>query len=208
MIVSLTGRLVELLPGIAVLDVGGVGYQMGISATTAASLPSVGSPGVTLLTRLVVREGAIDLYGFASGEERSLFDRLTHISGVGPKLALSVLSTFSPQVLAGVVADQSVTRMAKVPGVGKKTASRLLIELADVFAKDVVLSKLIAAPSSAEVEDASDEGAVDVDALEALLSMGFTQKEAQLALEGHREAGALGTEAALGYALRRIGGRG
>ncbi|MBR3157815.1 MAG: Holliday junction branch migration protein RuvA [Atopobiaceae bacterium] len=207
MIVSLTGTLAEVLPSTVVLDVQGVGYEMGVSSTTAAALPPVGSEDVTLLTRLVVREGAIDLYGFGSRAERALFDRLVQISGVGPKLALSVLSTFTPQALAGVVADQNATRMAKVPGVGKKTASRLLIELADVFTKDAVLSTLAPETSESAAGGAVGETTgVDADALAAMLAMGFTQQEAQLALEGHREAGARTTEAALGYALKRIGG--
>ena len=195
MIVSLTGTLAEVLPSTVVLDVQGVGYEMGVSSTTAAALPPVGSEDVTLLTRLVVREGAIDLYGFGSRAERA------------PKLALSVLSTFTPQALSGVVADQNATRMAKVPGVGKKTASRLLIELADVFTKDAVLSTLAPETSESAAGGAVGETTgVDADALAAMLAMGFTQQEAQLALEGHREAGARTTEAALGYALKRIGG--
>ena len=208
MIVSLTGTLAMVQPNEVVLDVSGVGYSLGVSSTTASSVGSVGTEGVTLLTRLVVREGAIDLYGFASKEERALFDRLVGISGVGPKLALAVLSTFTPTALAGVVANKDATRMAKVPGVGKKTATRLLLELADVFAKDAVLSLLVA-DSGESTDDAptGDAAQVDADAREALLSMGFTPKEADLALEGHVEAGALGTEAALGYALRRMGSR-
>ena len=134
MIVSLTGTLADVLPSTVVLDVGGVGYELGVSALTASSLPAVGTERVTLLTRLVVREGAIDLYGFGSRDERTLFDKLTGISHVGPKLALSVLSTFSPAGLATTVATGDVTRMATVPGVGKKTASRLVMELPDVFA--------------------------------------------------------------------------
>ena len=208
MIVSLTGMLVGVTPRSVVLDVAGVGYELGVSSTTAAEVGAVGATGVTLLTRMVVREGSIDLYGFSSRAERALFDRLVGISGVGPKLALAVLSTFTPLLLAGVVADQDATRMAKVPGVGKKTATRLLLELADVFAKDELLRTLVA-PSSAPDAGASDTGQskVDEDAREALLSMGFTSQEADLALQGHVEAGATSTEAALGYALRRMGGR-
>ena len=100
MIVQLTGTLLEVLPLHVVLDVQGVGYELGVSATTAASLPPVGQSGVTILTRLIVREDAMDLYGFSSREERALFDRLVAISGVGPKLALAVLSTFTGLVLA------------------------------------------------------------------------------------------------------------
>ena len=104
MIVQLTGTLVELTASHVVLDVGGVGYELGVSAVTAASLPASGTPGVTLLARLQVREDAMTLFGFSSREERALFDRLCAISGVGPKLALSVLSTFTPSQVAGVVA--------------------------------------------------------------------------------------------------------
>ena len=127
MIVQLTGTLVEVLPTHVVLDVGGVGYELGVSTSTAAALPQVGEAGVTILTRLIVREDAMDLYGFATRAERSLFDKLVAISGVGPKLALSVLSTFSPAQLATVVATQDISRMAQVPGVGKRKGQRLLV---------------------------------------------------------------------------------
>ena len=177
---------------------------------TSSALPSCGTSGVTLLTRLVVREGAIDLYGFGSREERTLFDRLTSISHVGPKLALSVLSTFSPAGLVSVVASEDVTRMSTVPGVGKKTASRLIMELADVLAKDPSLRTLVGTDAASETapSSASAPSSVETDVTEALLSMGFTQQEAELALEGHDEAGAATVEKALAYALRRLGGRG
>lgn len=211
MIVMLTGTLAEVQASYAVLDVGGVGYEMGISANTASALPEVGTKGVTLFTRMVVREGAVDLFGFGSREERFVFDRLVGISKVGPKLALSVLSTFTPGALAGVVAAQDATRMATVPGVGKKTATRLLMELADVFAKDPMLRGLVESDSadvSAPATSPAATGGVESDVFEALLSMGFTSQEAELALEGREEAGARTVEAALGYALRRLGRRG
>ena len=125
MIVQLTGTLLEVLPTHVVLDVGGIGYELGVSSSTAAALPQVGEAGVTILTRLIVREDAMDLYGFSTREERALFDRLRAISGVGPKLALAVLSTFSPAQLATVVATQDIGRMAQVPGVGKRKGQRL-----------------------------------------------------------------------------------
>ena len=133
MIVQLTGTLVEVLPSRVVLDVGGVGYELGVSSTTAASLPHAGEAGVTVLTRMIVREDAMELYGFATREERALFDQLRAISGVGPKLALAVLSTFTASQLATVVAAEDAARMAQVPGVGKKKASRLLVELRRVL---------------------------------------------------------------------------
>ena len=206
MIVSLTGTLLEVGASTVVLDVAGIGYELGVSALTASALPPVGSQRVSLLTRLVVREGSLDLYGFGSRDERTLFDRLVGISHVGPKLALSVLSTFSPAGLATVVATGDVTRMATVPGVGKKTASRLLMELSDAFSKDPALRGLAgteeAARGPARVAAAP---AVDTDVTEALLSMGFTSQEAELALEGRAQAGADSLEKALSYALRRLG---
>ena len=209
MIVYLTGTLLEATPSTVVLDVGGVGYELGISATTAASLPEVGSEGVSLFVRMVVREGAVDLYGFSTRDERTLFDKLVGISHVGPKLALSVLSTFSPAGLVAVVAADDAAGMSRVPGVGKKTASRLIMELTDVFAKDPSLSGLAADAASPSVaKDAAPvASSVETDVVEALLSMGFTSQEAELALEGHEEAGAATVEKALAYALRRLGGR-
>lgn len=210
MIVLLTGRLVEVQPGSVVLDVAGVGYELGVSAITASALPTVGSAGVSLFTRLVVREGAIDLYGFLTRDERTLFDKLVSVSHVGPKLALSVLSTFTPSALASVVSMQDTTRMATVPGVGKKTASRLIMELADVFAKDPSLRALASGgvDAGAQVPTAQRSvSSVETDVTDALLSMGFTMQEAELALEGYEDAGATTVEAVLGYALRRLGRR-
>lgn len=212
MIVQLTGTLVELTASIAVLDVNGVGYELGISSVTAASMPEVDTPGVTLLTRLVVREDSMTLFGFSTREERALFDRLCAISGVGPKLALAVLSTFTPSALAGVVVAQDSSMMSSVPGVGKKLASRLLLELESVFAKDPTLMGLAGAASvpargtiGAVAAPASTGVAEDVTA--ALLAMGFTSEEATLALEGYEESGATTTKAALSYALKRLGRR-
>ncbi|WP_072369914.1 Holliday junction branch migration protein RuvA [Thermophilibacter mediterraneus] len=209
MIVQLTGTLLEVLPTHIVLDVGGVGFELGVSSTTAASLPHVGESGVTVLARMVVRDGSMELYGFASREERALFDQLRAISGVGSKLALAVLSTFSPATLAQVVTTQDAARMAQVPGVGRKKASRLIVELSDVFSKSAELRGLVglSEPGAASLPlSPSAVGAgVEADATEALLSMGFTSQEAELALEGHAEAGAVTVEQVLAYALRRLG---
>lgn len=209
MIVQLTGTLLEVLPTHIVLDVGGVGFELGVSTTTAASLPHVGESGVTVLARMVVRDGSMELYGFATREERALFDQLRAISGVGSKLALSVLSTFSPAALAQIVATQDTARMAQVPGVGRKKASRLIVELSDVFSKDAELRGLVglSSPDAASLPlvTAVAGAGVEADATEALLSMGFTSQEAELALEGHADAGATSVEQVLAYALRRLG---
>lgn len=207
MIVQLSGTLLEVTPSRVVMDVGGVGFELGVSSTTAASLPHAGEAGVTVLVRMIVREDAMELYGFATREERALFDQLRAISGVGPKLALSVLSTFSPGALAQVVVGQDAARMAQVPGVGRKKASRLLVELSDVFSKNAELRGLVGLsdPDHSLPLPSASSGGVASEATEALLSMGFTPQEAELALEGHAEAGAVTIEQVLAYALRRLG---
>ena len=210
MIVQLTGKLIEVLPTRVVLDVGGVGFELGVSSTTAAQLPPTGETGVTLLVRMIVREDAMELYGFASRDERALFDQLRAISGVGPRLALAVLSTFSPSALAQVVTSQDTTRMAQVPGVGRKKASRLIVELSDVFSKNAELRGLVGMSDGAQdmplpLGSAGATDVVESEATDALLSMGFTSQEASLALEGHSEAGATSIEQVLAYALRRLG---
>ena len=206
MIVQLTGTLVEVLPSYAVLDVNGVGYELGLSTTTSSSLPPAGTSGVTLFVRMVVREDAVELYGFASREERALFDQLRAISGVGPKLALATLSTFAPAQLAAAVIAEDIGRLAQIPGVGRKKASRLLVELSDVFSKNADLRGLVGLSEPAAAASAAKARSADADALEALLSMGFTTQEATIALDGAADAGATTVEAMLAYALRRLGG--
>ncbi|MDO5106845.1 MAG: Holliday junction branch migration protein RuvA [Coriobacteriaceae bacterium] len=206
MIVQLTGTLVEVMPTHAVIDCRGVGYELGISALTAQALPAVGTSGVTILTRLIVREDAQELYGFATREERALFDQLRAISGVGPKLALAVLSTFTPAQLATVVVTQDAGRMAQVPGVGKKKASRLLVELSDVFSKNIELKQLVGLTDALPAPRESVRDVPAQEAADALLSMGFTSAEVELALEGAAEAGIASTKDMLSYALRRLGG--
>ena len=211
MIVQLTGSIVEVTASHVVLDVAGVGYELGISANTAAALPPAGEAGVTVLTRLVLRDDAVELYGFYSREERAVFDRLVAVSGVGPKLALSVLSTFTPSQLATVVTAQDVTRMSQVPGVGKKKAQRLLVELEGVFQRDAELRGLVGLSSPVEVAAGAVAAvpsgeSVQSEATDALLSMGFTPQEAELALEGLEDAGVTTIESAVSYALRRLGG--
>ena len=208
MIEQVSGTLIEVTPSHVVIDVGGMGYGVDVSAQTAAQLPAAGTAGVTMLTRLVVREEALDLYGFCDRRERALFDRLIAISGVGPKLALSVLSTYTPAALATIVGEQDLRRMSQVSGVGKRKAQRLLVELEGVFAKDADLQGLAGVTTPADDVGATGQGAggdVASQVADALLSMGFTSREAEVALEGHDEAGAMTVESALTYALKRLG---
>ena len=202
MIAQVRGSLEEASLSSVVVDVGGVGFELGISGITAASLPALGQE-VRLYTRMQVREDAWSLFGFATKEERTLFDHLVSVSGVGPKLALSVLSKFRVSELYAVVVIEDVKRMQSVPGVGKKTAQRLILELQSTFAKDKSLSGI-----SAELPDqlplAPRENGALADANAALLSMGFTPQEAELALAGYDDGQAT-TEEMLQGALKRLG---
>ena len=121
MISILNGTLIEATAGSAVIDVNGIGFELGISATTASSLAQVGSP-TRLYTRMVVREDSCTLFGFATKDERTMFDKLVSVSGVGAKLALAILSSFTVPELYTLVMMEDDKGMATVPGVGKKTA--------------------------------------------------------------------------------------
>lgn len=131
MIAFLEGRLVEALPTQVVIEVHGVGYEVLIPLSSFDKLPAPGQP-VRLLTHLVVREDAHVLYGFATAAERDLFRLLIHtVSGIGPKLALNILSGMNPTAFRGAVATGDVKALSRIPGVGRKTAERLVVELRD-----------------------------------------------------------------------------
>lgn len=168
MIGRLTGILLEKNPPQILLDVQGVGYEVDVPMSTFYNLPGLGER-VVLRTVMVVREDAQLLYGFGSDEERAAFRQLLKISGVGPKLALSVLSGLSLSDLAAAVVNKEVGRLTKIPGVGKKTAERLLLELQ---------GKFTALPSVAGRGEVSSHSA---DILNALLALGYNEKEAEWA---------------------------
>ena len=202
MIAQLRGTLVEATMSVAVVDVGGVGYEVGISGTTAAALPEAGED-VCLYTRMRVSSDAVALFGFISPQERLTFDRLVAVSSVGPRLALSVLSKFSVPQLFSVVMAEDVKSMSSVPGVGKKTAQRLILELKSTLAKDRGLMG-DAVPAAGQMPLGAGAPDVVEDARAALLSMGFSPAETDLALEGYDGAG-MRVEDLLGAALKRLG---
>ena len=170
MIGRIGGTLVEKNPPQIMVDVQGVGYEIDVPMSTFYNLPSVGER-VTLFTHLIVREDAHLLYGFASEAERKAFRQLLKISGVGARTALSLLSGMSVADLVQAVATQEAGRLTKVPGIGKKTAERLLLELKDKLGAELTAGVAVnrAAPVSNDV-------------LHALLSLGYNEKEAQYAL--------------------------
>ncbi|MDM8274223.1 Holliday junction branch migration protein RuvA [Enorma phocaeensis] len=202
MIAQLRGTLIEATMSAAVIDVGGVGYEVGISATTAAGLPPAGDE-VRLYTRMRISNDAVALFGFLTASERMLFDRLISVSSVGPRLALSVLSKFSVEQLYTVVLSEDAKAMATVPGVGKKTAQRLILELKGTFAKE---RGLVGAdlPAAGQLPIGAPDRGVLEDAREALLSMGFSPQETDLALEGY-DGRDMRVEDVLAAALKRLG---
>ena len=167
MIGRIHGKLLEKHPPQIVVDVQGVGYELDVPMSTFYLLPATGAE-VSLFTHLVVREDAHQLYGFATEHERRVFRQLLRISGIGARTALSVLSGMSVADLAQAVALQDAARLVKVPGIGKKTAERLLLELKGKLAEGV--------PGAAR------EGASD--AVNALLALGYNEKEALAAMKG------------------------
>jgi len=170
MIGKLTGTLLDKHPPQIVVDCHGVGYEVEVPMSTFYGLPATGER-VALLTHLVVREDAHLLYGFASAAERDAFRALVKISGVGPRIALALLSGLSVAELAQAVAAQEAGRLVKIPGIGKKTAERLLLELKGKLAPD------LAPPTAAPVSDAH------ADIQQALLALGYHEREAAAALQ-------------------------
>jgi Holliday junction DNA helicase RuvA len=169
MIGRLTGRLAEKNPPQILVDVQGVGYEVDVPMSTFYNLPALGD-AVTLLTHFVVREDAQLLFGFLTPEERATFRELVKISGVGPRTALAILSGLSVAELSQAVTRQDGARLVKVPGIGKKTAERLLLELKGKLGPDLAL------PASA-VSDAQG------DIVQALMALGYNEREANAALK-------------------------
>ena len=171
MIGRLNGVLLEKTPPLVLLDVNGVGYECEVPMSTFYNLPATGERTV-LLTHFVVREDAQLLYGFGSERERSAFRRLLKVNGVGAKSALAILSGLSVDDLAQAVALQETALLTRVPGVGKKTAERLLLELKDKFKLD-----------GASVEVAGQAKSAGGDVLNALLALGYNEREALAAVK-------------------------
>jgi Holliday junction DNA helicase RuvA len=170
MIGRLAGTLAAKAPPQVLVDVQGVGYEVDVPMSTFYLLPGLGEP-VLLLTHFVVREDAQLLYGFLTEPERAAFRELLRISGVGPRTALAILSGLSVAELGQAVGRQDGARLQKVPGIGKKTAERLLLELKGRLAPD------LGAPASGPLDDAQ------ADILQALQALGYNEREAAAALK-------------------------
>ncbi len=170
MIARLNGLLIEKSPPIIVLDCGGVGYEVEVPMSTFYNLPEIGTK-VNLLTYMVVREDAQLLYGFGTEQEKSTFKQLLKVNGIGAKSALSILSGVSIEDLMQAVSLQEVGMLTRIPGIGKKTAERLLLELKDKFGAAGL------ATSGNQAKSATH------DVLNALIALGYNDREALLAVK-------------------------
>jgi len=170
MIGRITGTLLEKTPPTVCIDVGGVGYEIDVPMSTLYNLPKAGAKA-TLFTHLAVREDAHILYGFSTAQERATFRALIKVTGIGARTALAVLSGMTTEDLASAVTQQETGRLTRVPGIGKKTAERLLLELRGKLGADL---------GAAGISGPADAAA---DILNALLALGYSDKEATLAVK-------------------------
>lgn len=203
MIGRLSGKIVEREPGRVLLDVGGVGYAVQISLNTFYRLCEETGSETTLHVHTHVREESLDLFGFATRDERSSFELLIGISGVGPKLALSILSGIGADELKSAVAQQDRPRLQSIPGVGRKTAERLLLELRDKYASQPGASADGKKPPAGSGATEADEQRTD--AVSALVNLGYTRDRAAHAVDTALEQ--LGESAALESLLKSALGR-
>ena len=196
MISHLRGRLLSLTPELAVVDVHGVGYAVSLPLPTYYEVQKQPAGAeVSLFIHTHVREDALALYGFWTERERALFERLITVSGVGPRLARAILSGLPPEVLLGALAAGDVARLTRIPGVGKKTAERLVLELREKAAE------LAAAPATTSAALEPD----DEDLLVALVNLGYRRGDAERALaDVRRESTATEVPDLLRLALQRL----
>lgn len=191
MIAQVTGRLTARSSGSCIIDVGGIGLRIAMTTGSLAHLPAVGDD-VTVFTHLQVREDDLSLYGFENLDERELFEKLIGVSGIGPKVALSILSALDPAALRDAMLREDAALIATVPGIGKKTAQRLIIELKDRLGD-----------LGGGVRHRTDDG-TSAATSDALASMGFSAGEIAAALKGYD--GPDDAQSLLRYALKRLGG--
>ena len=179
----LKGELAYREGNICVIDCGGVGYKLTVSMITADAMLSKLGKQVKLYTHLAVREDGIELFGFGSCEERECFHKLIGVSGIGPKVALSILSTHTPDKLAFAIASEDVALIAKTPGIGKKTASRIILELKDKLTVEASSDDAFVG-SSASAPILSSKNTNLSEAMEALMVLGYDKATITGALKG------------------------
>lgn len=183
MIAYLRGTLLEKQPNQAIVDIAGVGYDVMVPISTFSALPEAGSE-VRLYIHTHVREDALSLFGFLSADEKTLFEKLITVSGIGPRLAISVLSGLATPDLIGAIRGGSVEHLVRIPGVGKKTAERMVLELRDKLGGLAPGATLAVEAATAALSN------VEQDVLSALLNLGCTRQVADKAVRKAKAAGA------------------
>lgn len=201
MIGRLCGTIAEKQPPFLILDVNGVGYEVEVPMTTLYRLPALGE-SVVLHTHLVVREDAQLLYGFADRRDREMFRELIRLSGVGPKLALALMSTLEVDELVRCVQLEDAAQLQRVPGVGKKTADRLLVELRGRFKAWETMPAI--SDLVTEVPPLGAAASAEQDAISALVSLGFKPQEASKAIAAISDK-SLSSEELIRHALKGMG---
>jgi Holliday junction DNA helicase RuvA len=196
MLAHLRGRLLEKQPSRVIVDVSGVGYDVHIPLSTFYELAEPGEE-VTLRIHTHVREDALLLYGFATRLELQIFERLIGVSGIGPKLALAVLSGLEPNELVAAIRTANIARLTGIPGIGKKTAERIGLELKDKMAAFVAEETVTPAP-------VDDTEALRTDLLSALINLGYHRPLAERAVTAALSKTGAGFEATLKLALREL----
>ena len=183
MIAHLKGTIFEKHPNQVILDTGGVGYDLQIPVSTYTALPDSGS-SVSLRVHTHVREDAIQLFGFATTEEKVVFERLISVSGIGPKLAITVLSGLATPDIIAAIRTADIQRLVRIPGVGKKTAERMVLEL-----KDKLMGVEIQGKEAAPAETGPVLSALERDVLSALLNLGCARPAAEASIQKAKQQG-------------------
>ncbi len=200
MIARLRGQLIEKMPPWVLLDVGGVGYQVEVPLSTFEVLPTLGEQSI-LLIEMVVREDAMLLYGFASEKEKSLFRLLVKVNGIGPKLALAVLSSLSVDAFVQAVREKNANLLTKIPGVGKKTAERMVLELATAVESIAGAFVLNSASLPLNNNTSGMDMVMRQQAIQALEALGYKNAEATQRVDKSWQEGAQLSEQ-IKYALQ------
>jgi holliday junction DNA helicase RuvA len=178
MIAHLRGRLISKHPNQAIVDAGGVGYDVIISVPTFSDLPALGNE-VALHIHTHVREDALALYGFLRVAEKQLFEKLLTVSGIGPKLAITILSGMAADEMIGAIRENDVAKLTRIPGIGRKTAERMVLELRDKLPKEAF----------GEVAGPPTISAIEEDVLSALMNLGYQRAIAERALAVAKNGG-------------------
>lgn len=202
MISRLQGILLEVAPPALLVDVQGVGYEVQASMSTIYRLPAV-QHSVVLHTQLIVREDAHTLYGFFDRQERQLFRELIKISGVGPKMALAILSGMEPATFLRSVHHNDVATLTRLPGVGKKTAERLLVEMRDRIKVFDAVDPGTASPQNTDTTGLPDQHSVIQEAESALIALGYKPQEASRAI-GRLDVAGLSSQEVIRQALKNM----